>query len=131
MTEPNPMSKFKSKSGVGRIFAAFTYSIAGFRAVWKNEQAFRQEIILFTPATVIALCLPIVALEKVLLIGVMLLVLMVELINSAIEAIVDRVSLERHPLSKHAKDYGSAAVFLALIFAFITWLVIIWTLIFG
>lgn len=77
------------------------------------------------PGTVIALLLPVSTLEKLALIGVLMLVLIVELMNSSIEAIVDRVSLERHPLSKNAKDLGSAAVFLAMSMAFVTWLVIV------
>src|SRR4051794_256657 len=107
MTENEPVSsEFKSKSGVKRIFGAFFYSIDGFKAAWKNEQAFRQELMLVIPATIIALIVPVSAFEKLMLIGVLVLVLIVELINSAIEAVVDRVSLERHPLSKNAKDLG-------------------------
>ncbi len=79
---------------------------------------------LAVPGTVIALVLPVSPLEKLLLIGVLVLVLIIELMNSSIEAIVDRVSLERHPLSKNAKDLGSAAVFLAMSLALATWLVI-------
>lgn len=125
--EPS-FSEFKSKSGLKRIFAAFGYSIAGFKAAWKHEHAFRQEVLLAIPGTVIALVLPVPALEKLLLIGVLVLVLIIELMNSSIEAIVDRVSLERHPLSKNAKDLGSAAVFLAMSLAGATWLVILLTL---
>jgi diacylglycerol kinase (ATP) len=123
--QEQPVSEFKSKSGVKRIFAAFFYSLAGFKAAWKNEHAFRQEVVLLVPAIVIALLLPVSALEKLMLIGVLVLVLIVELLNSAIEAIVDRVSLERHPLSKNAKDLGSAAVMLTLLLAAATWGVIV------
>lgn len=119
------ISEFKSKSGLKRVFCAFCYSIDGFRAAWKNEHAFRQELMLVIPGAIIALLLPISALEKLLLIGVLMLVLIVELINSSIEAIVDRISLERHPLSKNAKDLGSAAVFMAVALAVITWAVIV------
>jgi diacylglycerol kinase (ATP) len=77
------------------------------------------------PATIIALLLPVPALQKLALIAVLILLLIVELINSAIEAVVDRVSLERHPLSKNAKDFGSAAVLLALIIVIATWAVIV------
>ena len=108
-----------------RIFSAIQYSIAGFKAAWLHEHAFRQELMLAIPGTVIALVLPVSPLEKLALIGVLILVLIVELMNSSIEAIVDRVSLERHPLSKNAKDLGSAAVFLAMSLAFVTWLVIL------
>ncbi|HYC43836.1 MAG TPA: diacylglycerol kinase [Noviherbaspirillum sp.] len=118
------VSEFKSKSGVKRIYAAFLYSMQGFRTAWKSEHAFRQELILVIPGVILALLLPVNSLEKVALIAVLLLVLIVELINSAIEAVVDRISFERHPLSKNAKDFGSAAVFLALSLAGLTWLII-------
>jgi diacylglycerol kinase (ATP) len=118
-------SEFKSKSGVKRIFAAFFYSIDGFRTACRTEHAFRQELMLVVPATIVALLLPVSAIEKVALIGVLIVLLIVELINSAIEAVVDRVSLERHPLSKNAKDFGSAAVFLALTIVSMTWGVIV------
>lgn len=125
MTEhQQQVSEFKSKSGGKRIYAAFLYSMQGFRMAWKSEHAFRQELLLVVPGVVIALLLPLSSLEKVALIAVLLLVLIVELINSAIEAVVDRISFERHPLSKNAKDFGSAAVFLALTLAAITWLLI-------
>ncbi|HJV74975.1 MAG TPA: diacylglycerol kinase [Noviherbaspirillum sp.] len=119
------ISEFKSKSGVKRIYAAFLYSMQGFRMAWKSEHAFRQELMLALPATIIALLLPVSAVEKLALIAVMVLLLIVELINSAIEAVVDRISFERHPLSKNAKDFGSAAVFLALCLAGATWAVIV------
>jgi diacylglycerol kinase (ATP) len=126
MTQHEPeVSEFKSKSGVKRIYAAFFYSMQGFKAAWKNEHAFRQELLLAIPAAIVALLLPISALEKLALIAVLLVVLIAELINSAIEAVVDRVSFEHHPLSKNAKDFGSAAVFLALALAGVTWAVIV------
>jgi diacylglycerol kinase (ATP) len=124
----HPISEFKSKSGLKRIVTAFGYSIAGFKSAWKNEHSFRQELCLMVVATIAALALPVSAIEKLLLIAVFVLVLIVELINSAIEAVVDRVSLERNPLSKNAKDFGSAAVLLALLLAGATWLVILWPL---
>jgi diacylglycerol kinase (ATP) len=119
------VSEFKSKSGAKRIYAAFLYSMHGFRTAWKSEHAFRQELVLVIPAVIVALLLPVTVLEKVALIAVMILVLIVELINSAIEAVVDRISFERHPLSKNAKDFGSAAVFLALSLAGLTWFLIV------
>jgi len=122
----HPVSEFKSKSGAKRIFSAFFYSMEGFRTAWKTEHAFRQELMLAVPATVIALLLPVSPFEKLALVGSLVLVLIVELVNSAIEAVVDRVSLERHPLSKNAKDFGSAAVFLALSLAGVTWATILW-----
>ncbi len=123
-------SEFKSKSGLKRIFSAFFYSVDGFRTAWKYEHAFRQELMVAVPGIVVASLLPVSALEKLLLIGVLVLVLVVELINSAIEAVVDRVSLDRNPLSKNAKDLGSAAVMLAFAFALVTWGVIALPLLF-
>jgi diacylglycerol kinase (ATP) len=118
------ISEFKSKSGLKRIFNALFYSFQGFKTAWSSEHSFRQEVLLIFIATVIAICLPVSALERLMLIGVLVLVLIVELINSAIEAVVDRISLERHPLSKNAKDFGSAAVLLTLLLAAATWVVI-------
>lgn len=118
-------SEFKSKRGLRRILPALFYAIEGLASAWKNEHAFRQELAFVVPGIIAALFLPITALEKLLLIGVLVLVLIVELINSAIEATVDRISLERHPLSKNAKDYGGAAVLLTVAFAGITWMVVL------
>ena len=120
-----PVSQFKSKSGLKRIFSAVFYSIDGFRAAWKNEHAFRQELLVVAPGVAGAFFLPVSTLEKILLIAVLILVLIVELLNSAIEAVVDRVSLDSNPLSKNAKDYGSAAVMLCLLLAGITWMLIL------
>jgi diacylglycerol kinase (ATP) len=119
------VSEFKSKSGMKRIFSAFFYSIDGFKAAWRNEHAFRQELLLVIPCIAIALLLHVPPLHKLALIAVLLLILIVELINSAIEAVVDRVSFEHHPLSKNAKDFGSAAVFLSFVLAIATWGVIL------
>jgi len=121
-------SEFKSKGGVKRIFSAFFNSADGFRAAWRNEHAFRQELFLVIVGVVTALLLPVNARDKLALIGVLVLVLIVELLNSAIEAVVDRVSLERHTLSKNAKDFGSAAVLLTLLLAGAVWAVILWPL---
>lgn len=123
----HPVSEFKSKNGLRRVFDAFGYSVEGFKAAWRHEFAFRQEIVVSVLATVVALALPVSAFQKLMMIAVLLLVLLVELLNSAIEAIVDRVSLERHPLSKRAKDLGSAAVAVALVIAALTWSVILFT----
>ena len=122
------ISRFKSKSGLGRIISAFGYSAAGMRTAWRGEHAFRQELTLVSVATAVALLLPVAALQKLVLIGVLVLVLIVELLNSAIEAVVDRVSLDTHPLSKNAKDFGSAAVMLTFMLALLTWGVIVWPL---
>ena len=120
-----PVSQFKSKSGVKRIFSAMFYSFDGFRSAWKNEHAFRQELYLVLPGVICAFFLPVSRLEKIVLIGVLVLVLIVELLNSAVEAVVDRVSLDHNPLSKNAKDYGSAAVLLSLLLAGVSWLMIL------
>jgi diacylglycerol kinase (ATP) len=120
-----PVSQFKSKSGIKRVFAAIGYSLDGFRAAWQNEAAFRQEMLVVVIGTAIALSLRISAFEKLMLIGVLVLVLIVELINSAFEAVVDRISLEPHPLSKNVKDLGSAAVALAIGLAVAAWAVVL------
>ncbi len=125
---PQQISEFKSKSGFRRIFSAFFYSLDGLRTAWRHEHAFRQELMIAVPGIVIALLLPVSRLEKLALIGVLLLVLVVELLNSAVEAVVDRVSLDRHSLSKNAKDLGSAAVMLTFLFALITWGVVLYPL---
>lgn len=125
MSATPPESQFKSKSGLKRIYSAFFYSIDGLTSAWRHEHAFRQELGLFVVGTVIALLLRISAFEKLVLIGVLVLVLIVELINSAIEAVVDRISLERHSLSKNAKDFGSAAVLLTCLLAAATWAVVL------
>jgi len=119
-------SEFKSKGGLKRIVSAFRYSLDGFRHAWQHEHAFRQELMVALPAAVAALLLKISAFQKLALIAVLGLVLLVELINASIEAVVDRVSLERHPLSKAAKDLGSAAVALAITMAGATWAVVLY-----
>lgn len=120
-----PVSQFKSKSGLGRIAAACRNSADGFKSAWQTEHAFRQEIALLAVGTIIAMVLKISAFERFVLIAVLVFVLCIELINSALEAVVDRISLERHPLSKNAKDFGSAAVTLALLLAGAAWIVVL------
>ncbi len=128
---PRVASEFKSRHGLKRILPAVSFAIDGLRSAWKHEHAFRQELAVIVPGMIAALFFPIAALEKLLLIGVLVMVLIVELINSAIEATVDRVSLERHPLSKNAKDFGSAAVLLSVVLAGATWLVVLWPVVSG
>ncbi len=120
-----PVSDFKSKNGIKRIVSAFSYSMDGFRAAWQNEAAFRQEMLVVVIGTVTALSMKISAFEKLMLVAVLVFVLVIELINSAIEAVVDRISLEPHPLSKNAKDLGSAAVALAIGIAAAAWAVVL------
>jgi diacylglycerol kinase (ATP) len=114
-------SEFKSKGGFRRIMNASSYTMQGLAMAWRIEHAFRQEVLVFALGIIFAFVLPVSGFERLVLIGVLLLVLIVELINSAIEAIVDRISLERHPLSKNAKDFGSAAVGLTVLLAAMTW----------
>jgi len=117
-------SGYKSKSGLQRIWRAALYSAAGFSAALKHEQAFRQELVLCAVLLPLALWLPLILLERTILVVSLLLVLVVELLNSAIEAVVDRVSLDTHDLSKRAKDLGSAAVFLSLTIVGVSWVLI-------
>jgi diacylglycerol kinase (ATP) len=112
---------YQTKKGFRRILNACSFSAAGFKAVWIHEEAFRQEVLIFLVTTPLAIWLGQTPIEKLLLIGSVVLVLLVELLNSAIEAIVDRIGPERHELSGRAKDIGSAAVMLSLVWAAITW----------
>jgi len=114
-------SPHKGKTGLRRIWNAFGYSLEGLRAAYKHEDAFRQEIHLSIILIPLALWLPVTHTGKVLMITSVLLVLMIELVNSAIEATVDRISLENHDLAKRAKDIGSAAVFVSMLNVPITW----------
>ena len=125
-TMENPISEFKTLRGLERIGAACRNTWDGLRWAWRSEAAFRQEMVLIVVASILALLLPVSGFQKLALIGVLVVVLVVELINSAIEAVVDRISLERHPLSKAAKDLGSAAVALTLLLAFATWAVVLY-----
>ncbi|MGA7180382.1 MAG: diacylglycerol kinase [Thiobacillaceae bacterium] len=119
MTPPSP---FKGKTGLRRIWNAFFYSIDGFKAAFLHEDAFRQEALLAAIMLPLAFLLGKTGVERALLSGSVLLVLMVELLNSGIEAIVDKASPETNELAKRAKDMGSAAVMLALLNVLIVWL---------
>lgn len=127
MTTPQPKdaSELKGKTGLRRLINATRYSAQGFKAAWKTEDAFRQESVLAVILIPVAVLLPVSLVYKLLLIGSVILVLIVEVLNSAIEAVVDRFGGEIHPLSGKAKDLGSAAVLLALTFALITWVSIL------
>jgi diacylglycerol kinase (ATP) len=114
-------SPFKGKTGLTRLINAFGYSLDGFRAAYRHEDAFRQETWLALLLIPLAFFLPASGIGKALMVGSVLLVLIVELVNSAIEAVVDRVSLEHHLLAKRAKDIGSSAVLLALVNVVATW----------
>ena len=120
-----PSSPFKGKTGLRRVLNAAGYSWAGFCAAYKYESAFRQEFWLALVLVPLAFYLGETAIEQVLMVGSVLLVLIVELLNSAIEASVDRISLEHHLLIKRAKDMGSAAVLLALLNVVVVWVLLL------
>ena len=111
--------------GFKRLILATGYSWKGLKASWKNEEAFRQEVMLAVVLIPLALFLDVSQIQTLLMIGSVLLLLIVEILNSAIEAVVDLVTKEKHELAGRAKDMGSAAVMLALINLAIVWLVII------
>ena len=127
MTEPvsHETSPHKGKTGLTRVRNAFFYSMAGFSAAYKNEDAFRQEVLLSLILIPLAFFLPVSGIGRAIMIGSILLVLMIELLNSAIEATVDRISIEHHSLAKQAKDIGSAAVFVALANVAIVWTLVL------
>jgi diacylglycerol kinase (ATP) len=110
---------------VKRVIQAIVFSLQGLRWAWKYEQAIRQEIIILFIAVAVALWLHVSPLERLLLVGSWALVIIVELLNSAVEATVDRIGIEHHKLSGRAKDIGSAAVFCAILLSFTTWLTIL------
>lgn len=118
-------SPHKGKTGLTRIWNAFLYSLDGLRAAFRHEDAFRQEVLLAVVLIPTALLAPASGTGKALMIGAVLLVLIVELLNSAIEAAVDRISLENHLLAKRAKDIGSAAVMLSLVNVPVVWLLVL------
>ncbi|RXA96914.1 diacylglycerol kinase [Yersinia sp. 2105 StPb PI] len=113
-------------TGLTRIYKAAGYSMKGLSAAWKNEAAFRQESVAAIVAIILAFWLDVDALARILLIGSVALVTIIEVINSAIEAVVDRIGSEFHELSGRAKDMGSAAVFLAILLALFIWITVLW-----
>ena len=116
----------KSKGGFSRLISALRYTWDGLRAAAKHEEAFKQELMVVVPLSVVAWFVPVSLPERALLFSVLQLILIVELINSAIEANTDHISLERHPLAKRAKDLGSAAVFLTIVIALAIWGSVLW-----
>lgn len=120
----NMESPYKGKTGLKRLWRALFYSLAGLRAALRHEDAFRQETLLACLLIPAAVMLPRTAAEKALMIGSVLLVLIVELLNSAVEAAVDHTSLDQHLLAKRAKDMGSAAVLLSLLNVVLVWLLV-------
>ncbi|MBY6197780.1 diacylglycerol kinase [Vibrio hangzhouensis] len=117
----------QKNTGIKRVILATKYSWLGLVAAWKNEAAFRQEAVALIIAIAVALTLDVSLLHKVALVGSVIFVMIVELMNSAVEAVVDRIGLERHELSGRAKDLGSAAVLLAIALATMVWVGILWT----
>lgn len=116
--------------GIRRVFRATGFSMKGLKSAWIHEAAFRQELMLVIIMLPIALLVNISTVERLLLILTLFIVLIVELLNSAVEAVVDRVGSEIHPLSGQAKDIASAAVFMSLALCGITWLTILLPLLF-
>lgn len=122
----NSGADLKGRRGLRRLVNALGYSRDGLRAAWRGEAAFRQEMALAALAVPLGLFLGKTGVDRALLLGSVLLVPVVELLNSAVEAVVDKASPERHELAKRAKDMGSAAVLLALVDAAAVWACVLW-----
>ncbi len=118
-------SPYKGKTGIKRLVNAFGYSIAGTLAAFKHEDAFRQEVVLAVVLTPVALYFGETPIHQALMISSLLFIIIVELLNSSIEATVDRISVKHHKLAKRAKDIGSAAVFFSLINAAVIWFLLL------
>lgn len=122
---PLPFNPYKGNRGLTRAWHAMKNSLAGFRVAIREESAFRQELTLAAILLPCGVLMPVEPVSRVLLLGSVLLVLIVELLNSSVEAAIDRISLERHELSRRAKDLGSAAVMVALGMCVMTWALIV------
>lgn len=120
------IDQYKGKQGLTRLLNALGYSRDGLAAAWKNEAAFREEVLLAAVAIPLALFLAKTGVDRALLISSILFVLIVEILNSAVEAVVDKASPEHHELAKRAKDMGSAAVLLSLLNAAVVWACVLW-----
>jgi len=118
--------EFKGKKGFTRLWNALGYSRDGIAAAWTNEAAFREEVLLASVALPLAIFLGKTGVDRTILIGSIILILIVEILNSGLEAVVDKASPEKHELAKRAKDMGSAAVLFSLINAAIIWACILW-----
>jgi diacylglycerol kinase (ATP) len=116
-----PESPHKGQRGLQRLLNALFYSLSGLKIAFEHESAFRQEVALAVVLIPVACIVPVSPVERVLLLGSVLLVFVVELLNSSVEAAIDRISFDTHRLSKRAKDLGSAAVLVALVMLAITW----------
>jgi diacylglycerol kinase (ATP) len=119
--EPLPFNPYKGNRGITRAWHALKNSLNGFRVAIREESAFRQELTFAAMLVPCGFLVPVDAVSHALLLGSVMLVLIVELLNSSVEAAIDRISLERHELSKRAKDLGSAAVMVALFVCVMTW----------
>jgi diacylglycerol kinase (ATP) len=124
-------SPYKSSRGLTHAWNACKNSWSGVISAIREESAFRQELTLAALLVPLALLLPFGAVERLLLIGSVVLILIVELLNSSVEAVIDRISFEHHDLSKRAKDYGSAAVTLSLLICVMVWVTLLWRLLKG
>ncbi|MDR5751013.1 MULTISPECIES: diacylglycerol kinase [unclassified Caballeronia] len=122
---PLPFNPYKGNRGLTRAWHALKHSIVGIRVAIREESAFRQELTLAAILVPCGIVVPVAPVERAALLASVLLVLIVELLNSSVEAAIDRISLERHELSKRAKDFGSAAVLLALAVCVLTWALIV------
>ena len=118
--------EFKGKKGLTRLWNALGYSRDGIAAAWHHEAAFREEVLLATVAIPLAFYLGKTGVDRALLVGCIILILIVEILNSAVEAVVDKASPEKHDLAKRAKDIGSAAVLFSLINAALVWACVLW-----
>lgn len=117
---------FKGKKGLTRLWNALGYSRDGLAAAWKNEAAFREEVLLAALTIPLAFYLGKTGVDRALMVGSILLILIVEILNSGLEAVVDKASPEKHELAKRAKDMGSAAVLLSLLNAAAVWACLLW-----
>lgn len=122
---PADAKDLKGKTGLRRLTNAFGYSCDGFRAAWASEEAFRQEALLALVAIPVAVLLPVTWTQTALLVFTAFFLLIVEVLNSAVEAAIDRIGPELHPLSKKAKDLGSLAVLLAIFADAIVWIAVL------
>ena len=126
MSEIKDANDLKGKSGLRRLINACGYSRDGFTAAYQHEEAFRQEFWLLVVAAVIAFALPISLMQSILIVSAHLLLLIVEILNSAVEAVVDRIGPEIHPLSKRAQDMGSCAVSLTIGLCLMVWISVLY-----
>lgn len=119
------MNERNKPTGLTRLVRAFSYSLQGFAHTWREESAFRQEVLLGLVVAPLGLYFGRTGVERALLVAPMLLILIVEMLNSAVEAVVDRAGTERHPLAGMAKDMGSAAVMLSFFLLGTIWLLVL------